>query len=378
MTTDSVSPELLSEIVREYDAEGWHRTGTETDAASGRWLIDRVQSLEVLGDLLDYPFERIDPTPNTVSAGDFLVEGYPALDSVLPGPNTVINAPLSFDDEPGTIRLLRIDQHANEHELDAARKGQNLAIIAVIEGDADGFTLINAWKYRNPEGLPVAQMPIRAWTDLEQLARSRSIVSLSIGASRTPVTIHNVKTKVEGTNPALEPLVVLTPRSGWWQCAGERGGGLAVWLELLRLIAREPLQRDVHFLATTGHELNYLGAHLFLEADATLARQSAYWLHLGANVGASDSRLVVRATDEGLLERAKGKFEAASVHAYQVVPNPPGEAGVVKKFGGQFVSLIGAGFPYFHSTSDRWPVACDFEAMARIGDAALALLRAAD
>lgn len=381
MTVGSVSPEDLSAIVREYDAQGWHRTGTDTDMASGRWLHERARALGVEAKLLDYPFERVDPSVCSLIAGDFTVEGYPALDSILPGPDTVVQAPLSLTDEPGTMHLLRIDQHANEHELEAARRGDALAVVAVIEGDAEGFTLINAWNYRAPVGLPVAQLPISTWAELQRLATNRAPVELRIGAVRSPVTIQNVLARVPGTSHIMDPLVVLTPRSGWWHCAGERGGGLAVWLELLRLVASRPLAREVVFLATTGHELNFLGAHLFLENDATLASLAHSWLHLGANVGASNTRPVVRASNEELLEAARSSFSGASsdlIQAYQVAVNPPGEAGVVHKFGGRFVSLIGAGFPLFHSTSDRWPVACDFEAMARIGEAAYALLAAAD
>jgi alanyl-tRNA synthetase len=37
----------------------------------------------------------------------------------------------------------------------------------------------------------------------------------------------NVVATVAGQQTDLAPIVVITPRSGWWQCASERGGGLA-------------------------------------------------------------------------------------------------------------------------------------------------------
>ena len=45
----------------------------------------------------------------------------------------------------------------------------------------------------------------------------------------------NVVAVVSRTDGA-PPLVVMTPRSGWWSCASERGGGFACWLEIMRAV----------------------------------------------------------------------------------------------------------------------------------------------
>src|SRR5690606_40165850 len=42
-------------------------------------------------------------------------------------------------------------------------------------------------------------------------------------------------------------LVVSTPRSGWFTCAGERGGGMAAWLHIARW-ARKELLDSAHAL----------------------------------------------------------------------------------------------------------------------------------
>jgi hypothetical protein len=36
---------------------------------------------------------------------------------------------------------------------------------------------------------------------------------------------------------SLAPVVVITPRSGWWACASERGPGIAAFIELARAAA---------------------------------------------------------------------------------------------------------------------------------------------
>ena len=37
--------ERISRIIKEYDSQGWHRTGTKTDHESAGWLADKVQEL---------------------------------------------------------------------------------------------------------------------------------------------------------------------------------------------------------------------------------------------------------------------------------------------------------------------------------------------
>ena len=49
-------------------------------------------------------------------------------------------------------------------------------------------------------------------------------------------------------------LVVSTPRSGWFTCAGERAPGIAIWLGLARWAAAALPDHDLAFLCTSGHE----------------------------------------------------------------------------------------------------------------------------
>jgi hypothetical protein len=46
---------------------------------------------------------------------------------------------------------------------------------------------------------------------------------LVVDATRTPAEALNVGAAAR-QGRVLPPLVVMTPRSGWWQCASERGG----------------------------------------------------------------------------------------------------------------------------------------------------------
>jgi hypothetical protein len=63
------------------------------------------------------------------------------------------------------------------------------------------------------------------------------------------VKVHGIRRVARGTNvvaylPASPdtatsaPFGLLTPKSGWYTCAAERGGGIAVWLQTLALASQ--------------------------------------------------------------------------------------------------------------------------------------------
>lgn len=83
-------------------------------------------------------------------------------------------------------------------------------------------------------------------------------------------------------------LVVSTPRSGWFTCAGERGGGIAAWLHLARWAGRAAPGYDLAFVCNSGHEYQYLGAEELLHNVAPPPEKTAFWLHLGANLASRD------------------------------------------------------------------------------------------
>ncbi|MBL8772069.1 MAG: hypothetical protein JNK30_11870 [Phenylobacterium sp.] len=83
-------------------------------------------------------------------------------------------------------------------------------------------------------------------------------------------------------------LVISTPRSGWFHCAGERGTGLAAWLLLARWASSAKLPVNVALVATSGHEYEYTGGEAYIHALAPKPAETGLWVHLGANVAARD------------------------------------------------------------------------------------------
>jgi len=103
-------------------------------------------------------------------------------------------------------------------------------------------------------------------------------------------TSFNVAVKIAGSNPALAPLVVMAPRSGWWQCASEQGSRLACWLEAIRILAAGRPARDTFFVALSGHELGFLGIDAYLKRRGDFVKRAHMWIFFGSDIGAPDSQ----------------------------------------------------------------------------------------
>ena len=376
-----IAAEACSRIIKAYDAQGWHRTATAVDHASARWLIDELHSRNVQGALETFPFTRVDPEPCSVQGDGWTVQGHPFTDSLLPSPGNPLKGRFAERPDTGAFALVHADAHGMASPIDPLREQPWAAIIAILDGP--GFTLRNQWRQDEPYGPPVVQVPASSAAQLEQARQCGEELTIHCGAVLAPTEASNVIATVPGSDPSLAPITVLTPRSGWWHCAGERGGGIAVWLEVAGEARRLGLSRTVNFVASTGHELNFWGARQHIARHPGLGPASRFWVHLGANIGARGTTLMTVSSDRGLLDIARSAGDRSGMTADEVrwefrEHAPGGEAQVIERAGGTFLSLIGANPQLFHSTEDRWPQAIDSEAIARAANLVVETLLASE
>ncbi|TNM50788.1 hypothetical protein FHP29_00280 [Nocardioides albidus] len=104
-------------------------------------------------------------------------------------------------------------------------------------------------------------------------------VSASVSASITPGLAENVLGWFGPDAP--DPFIITTPLSGWFNCAGERGTGIAIALDLAADLGREGV--PVFVLGTTGHEYENHGVEHFLD-DHALSPRAVF--HIGASAAA--------------------------------------------------------------------------------------------
>jgi hypothetical protein len=163
--------------------------------------------------------------------------------------------------------------------------------------------------------------------------------------------------------------VVMTPRSGWWQCASERGGGIACWLEVMNQV-KDPA-RTFMYIASSGHELGHLGLESFIEKNPKLIGEARAWIHFGANIGAAKGQLgTLQASDETMQALGLRELDAAGlkVNRRPLGQVPNGEARNIHVGGGKYISMLGSS-DLFHNPLDRWPAAVNQAALTGFAQA---------
>ena len=368
--------ERVARIVREYDSQGDHRTGSPVDAESGRWLADRVDDAGVVPEIEWMGFSRIDIQAAYVEIGDRRAEGIPLFDGGFTDAAGVTGT-LSPLDGDGAIGLGHVGPRAAADFHSYRRVTTHEAAVTVTGGPAnavpEGLALLNAPDFKEPFGPPVLQVASRHRDWLADGAAAGAAARVVAHVSRGPEEVFNVTATLRGTEPSQAPVFVMTPRSGWWTCASERGGGIAVWLEMIRGMAAAPTpRRTTVFLASTGHELGHYGLQEFLRTRSRLVRGAHAWVHLGASFGAAvGGAPLLQASSPALQDDAAEALERAGeapARRRPVGEPPAGEARHIHAGGGTYLSIVGAN-GLFHHPWDRWPDAVDVDRIARYATA---------
>lgn len=365
------------------DIKGWdaiddHRTGTAGDRRTSDWLVRHLRSAGLEPRRDDFELSRWVLERCEVEVDGTVVEGVPLFDGGTTGSEGVVGdlGLLGESRSDARIGVGAFGIAAGAAALAAARRSdQHRAIVAVSKMDprVTGLALQNADRFNDPFGPPVLQVATGHDTWLHEAATANRSARLAAHVTREAATGSNVYCRVPGRDPALAPLTVVTPKSAWWVCTAERGGGIAVWLALLRHFASNRPARDVVFIATSGHELGHLGLEHFLATKYT--PRSHGWIHLGANFAAVDSRIRLQASDRERMDMAHGMLSAQGVTVSATTPlgeRPGGEARNVYDLGERYVSLLGSN-RWFHHPDDRWPTTIDLDNTERVARAVLAI-----
>jgi hypothetical protein len=362
----------LAEAIEAYDAQGNHRTATAVDNGSAEWLTRQIRQSGVEPSLESFPLSRIDPLSSYLRVAGRRIEGVPLFDGGFTGPEGVHGTlgPLDsgadivlVETEPFTLIEPRKELGGPVPE---ARRGPHKGVIILTRGSRPGLFVLNAPSFNKPFGPPALQISSAESEWLKARAQERAEVSLIAHAARTAAQANNVTARIAGSDPDLAPLVVTTPRSGWWECASERGGGLACWLEAIGTLAAAKPARDCLFAAFSGHEVGFLGIDAYLMPRPDLAKRAHAWIHIGANIGAPRQPNQVNVSDS-----LESWFTAALRKEGLTIDNkappgsiPRGEAGTIHRSGARYVALV-TGTEVFHNTADRWPDAVDIAVVAR-------------
>lgn len=334
--------EHLYQLVQAYAALGDHRTGTPVDHATLAWFATELGTRGARVAQVPYQFER-----------------YVAHCRLTANATEVEALPLYYE-AIGQVRSSRLhvaelafDANLDAPQLDAViararMSGADAAIVATL-GEGGRLVAFN----RAPtlgSGFPTVLVPGAALPGLRQAA-----VSLELEARLEPSASATVIGRL-GQDDAGPPVVVATPLSGWFRCAGERGTGIAIALQLATELAE---RWPVLVVGTTGHELHYLGLQCFLE---TYALHPSAIIFLGASLATTtlglESSSTPASSRRGLTTAgealAKRLAEILAPARFPVQSHPaqwPGEGEVWARLSTPLLSLTNR-FPLFHTAHD--------------------------
>ena len=339
----------LFDVVAEYADLGDHRTGTPVDEATLAWFARKLEALGASVTSEPFPFDRY------VARWDLRVDG-----------RRVEAVPLFYEgvgdvrtDSPELV-VSRVVGGTEVPDFDRVAPGlvDRVAAAVLVTDVPGGHLCVPNREPRLGSGLPTLCV---AGRDGDLLRTGR--VELELSARIEPARSANVVASF-GDGDDRGAVLLTTPLSGWFRCAGERGTGIAVCLEVARQLSASG---PVRVLGTSGHELSGLGVRHHLAATGEPA---AAIFHFGASVASGDAdgrrpperrSAMVRATAwAGHARRGDLEAALAPLGADLRLPTDDeaarpgtwlGEAAVWAPLGRPLVSIAG-GFPLHHVPTD--------------------------
>jgi hypothetical protein len=396
-----MSTETIARRIREYESFGIHRTGWPGDMSSADWAAAELVSSGIDASLekFDFPMFRAEAArvawtgggaggdADGVALHDCGSTGADGVTGQLVLANAADASDPGVSDLRGKIVVGGDNDPAYEqrlvYERIAALEAAGAAGLVLRRTDSLGaINVLNAYRIGEPFSLPVLQVSGPHSAGLSTAAETSESATLTIDAVRESASAMNVVATLPGDDPDAAPVAIMTPRSGWFICASERGGGIAIWLGLAQAIASMPSRRrTVHMVASSGHEINHYGLQAYLNSRDRLETRAIAWLHLGALIGSRATSVKIESSDAELEALAKSSFEVSGADRWMMWNQRGGEAENIAKAGGRYVSLRGGradedGDTFFHSPNDSIDRASDIGLVAASGRACFAMVAA--
>lgn len=282
----------LYEIVETYERLGVHRAGTDVDRATVEWVEQMLAAQGLATTRVDVPFERyatsarLEADGAEVDCDPLFYEWVGSVDT------TAVDVELLAPKEAGG-RTNSLD------EATGADRDADALVIAT--GHPDGSLIGINRVAEVQDGRPTVLV---AGRDHDRLAAADE-VRLKLDANLESATTTNLEARndLDGA-----PLLITTPLTGWFTCAGERGTGLAVAMALVERFADRPLL----VLATGAHELDYFGVRQWVASTPERPRAI---IHVGASVAVEDP---VDGSERGLVSTRLAMTDASGDTAERI------------------------------------------------------------
>jgi hypothetical protein len=348
----------LYSLVEEYHGFGVHRAGTEVDHAVAAWMADQLAARGLTVETQEVPFsqwvaksrltidgEEVDHLPvyHEWTGSISTTPATAVFDPKSGGMADVLNEPVSHARAAGADAVVLATQHPNGSLVGVNRHiGGGSGFPTVLVAGRDSERLLNGSVH------------------LEMEAEERAGHTVNLVA-------HNQR------DAGTAPLLLTTPLTGWFGCAGERGTGIAVLIELVERFVND---RPLLVVPTGGHELHYFGADHWVDTNPVDPNSI---VHVGASVAVEET------TADGIRQLASTRMAMTSLSNTEAAPlgaalEPArlalaadvqrwiGEGEIFCRLNTPMLSFTGAGVD-FHTPEDTPQRATSPAALATVAEA---------
>lgn len=307
-----------------YSAFGLHRTGTEAEITSTKWITQELTNAGLTTELQEIRFNRFDLTECRVVVGGKEIASFPFWFPVSTNGKAVEAEIVAFNEEDPTSMAGKIVYY----NMPGLQSNANIAPIAAKAKESGALAVIST--VTHPNGYPAAQNAVGDYAEeplalpcviisstekayVEASIAENAAASVLIGGTVIPDSIaYNVIGKID--NNADKWVIVTTPISGWFVCNAERGGGVGLFLELAKSATTWDKSVNYVFMGNSGHELNFLGSH-YSEEYAPAPENVKVWIHLGSGIAATEPIMAnykFLGFSENIAEQATAAFKGVT------------------------------------------------------------------
>jgi len=341
--------ELLFNDLKAYSTLGEHRTAGKVDRDTSAWLASQLAGFGFTTKLAPFRVRQFQ-----FDTARLLVNGRSIPCFPLWFPRATSSAPLRFLIGRGEVKdRIAIARFPKGGAITPAHiaviqpliDAGAAALIGVTPSESGELVALNSTANAEPWAIPILLVGPAEETNL----RGAIDVAISIQGRDEP-RAEAFETIAEiGTGE--KHIVVSTPSSGWFRCAGERGPGVAIWLALARWASHRESGVRYTFVASSGHEIGEQGMRSFLAAQAPRPEEVDVWLHLGASIAARGSTRRMMTNHREWLPVLTRNFGPLPDLQPEVTEAPVGELAQLAKLGYRCFGIAG-GHTLFHAAGD--------------------------
>lgn len=309
MIEDFLSGENLFRDVVAYCGFGEHRTATEGDLKTTKWIYERLNSCGLKTSYQPFTLPQFFTKENRLEVAGEKIDCFPLWPPRETGPMPV-KAPLVVIDagtKPGSAKgkiaivgfehrsrgiHLMVHEHVNygstivpdvQSAISSAIDAGAKAIIAVTRGPAGIITAYNCPDTLKPWPVPILMVGSKDEPVLLKAAKH--------GAEATFLLDGRMEQKAKASNvigrsgPGDKNIIIISnPHSGWFRAGGERGTGLSLFLALARWVGqRQPKKVSYLFDSNSGHNRGNVGMRVFMKELMPPPEKVLCWCHIGSS-----------------------------------------------------------------------------------------------